>query len=276
MNLGKTNTLYINRQTPQGFYLIDDEENEVLLPNAFITEDMKIDDVIDVFIYRDSEERLVATTTFPAVQVDQFGYLEVADVNAAGAFLDWGLPKQLFVPYAEQTNKLKQGDHTIVFVYVDEESGRLAGSAKENDFVFFDDIDLKPGDRVDLLLYMRSDLGMNVIVNNLYKGLIFKSDIHREIKEGDVCVGYVKKVRDDGKVDVSLQPIGYRNNIEHTAAKILKTLKSNEGFLPLTDKSDPVEINTSLGMSKNTFKKGVGHLYKNKEITLEPDGIRLV
>ena len=276
MQLGKTNSLYINRQTLHGFYLVDEEDQEVLLPNAFIEDTMKVDDVINVFIYRDSEERLIATTTIPYVEVDQFAYLEVADVNHVGAFLDWGLPKQLFVPHAEQTQKLKKGDHTIVFVYVDEESGRITGSAKENDFVFFDEIDLKIGDQVDLLLFMRSDLGMNAIVNNLYKGLIFRSDIHRDLAEGDRIKGYVKKIRNDGKIDLALQPIGYRNSIEQTAETIYSYLEANGGKSNLTDKSSAEEINKILGMSKNTFKKGVGYLYRNKKIILAPEGIELI
>lgn len=275
MEIGKTNTLRINRATDNGLYLVDNEFEEVLLPNAYVTEELKIGDNIDVFIYKDSEDRLVATTEEPLIKLNEFAYLQVKDVNRFGAFIDWGLPKDLMVPFAEQNKKMEPGEWYLIFLALDEETNRLFGSNKVNDFVFFTEIDVKEGDEVDLLLYEMNDLGMQAIVNNLYKGLIFKSDIHKEIKAGERLKGYVKNVRDDGKIDILLEPMGYKNVIDKNSDLILSTLKEKEGFLKLSDKSTPEEIKEILGMSKKNFKKVIGNLYKKKLIEITNDGIRI-
>ncbi len=276
MDIGKTNTLYIARRTDNGFYLENPEGEEVLLPNAYITEDMAIDDVMDVFVYRDSEQRVVATTLIPYTEIDKFAYLNAKQVDQVGAFFDWGLLKDLFVPFAEQPFPIEEGKSYLIFTFLDEKTDRIIGSARENDFLFFDDIKLKVGDEVDLLLYKSSDLGMNAIVNNLHKGLIFASDIHQPLEAGQRIKGYVKKVRQDGKLDLSLIPIGYRSSIDTVADTILDSMQQNEGVLLYNDKSSPAEINTALGLSKNAFKRGIGYLLKNKKIQFVGDDIKLM
>ena len=276
MDIGKVNKLEIGRRNQNGFYLKDKEGNEVLLPINKNIEKLDIGTELDVFIYKDSEDRLVASTVMPKVELEHFAYLRVNQVNRFGAFLDWGLPKDLMVPFAEQNRKLNEGDWTIVFVLLDEETDRLVGSCRVNDFVFTDDIGLKPGEEVDVLPYHQTELGMNVIVNNMFKGLIFESDIHKTIKKGLCIKGYVKKVRSDGKIDIVLEPSGYQKSIDRVAEKILNDDKNNKGTLPLNDKSSPEEIKKLLGLSKKAFKRGVGSLYKQRIIELTKQGIKLI
>ena len=276
MELGKINTLVAARRTDFGFYLVDLEDNEVLLPNAYVSDELKISDEIDVFIFKDSEDRITATTITPKIQLEQFAYLQVKEVNKYGAFLDWGLPKDLMVPFAEQKLKLVEGNWCLVFLLEDEQTERLIGTCKVNEFVFYDKIELKPGDEVDLLLYEHDELGMKAIVNNLYRGLIFESDIHKKIKPGEKIKGFVKQVREDGKLDIALEPIGYSNQIDKNAEIILDFLNKNKGFVNLTDKSEPEDIKHVLGLSKKAFKRGLGFLYKKKTIEILDDGIKLV
>jgi len=276
MEIGEINKLTVARTTDNGCYLEDNEGNEVLLPNAYVTNDLNIEDEIEVFIYKDSEDRIVATTLKPYVQLEQFAFLQVKEVNQYGAFLDWGLPKDLMVPFAEQNKKMEEGKSYLIFLIKDEQTDRLVGSAKVNEYVYFEDIDVKQGDEVDLLLYTSTDLGINAIVNNMYKGLIFTSDIHKNIKAGDKIKGYVKQVREDGKIDIQLEPIGYEKSIDVNSDIILSAIKENNGFLELTDKSTPEDIKTKLGLSKKAFKKGLGNLYKQKLVELGGDGVKLL
>ena len=276
MEIGRIEKLKADRATDFGFYLIDEDENEVLLPNAYVSDDLKVGDEIEVFIYKDSEDRIVATTLKPYVQLEEFAYLQVKEVNDYGAFLDWGLPKDLFVPFAEQKEKMKEGEWYLVFVVMDDHSERLLASSMLNKYVYYDDIDISQGDEVDLLLYELSDLGMNAIVDNMYKGLIFKSDIHKNIKPGDRIKGYVKQVRSDGKIDIQLEPLGYKNSIDPNSKIIIDALNENNGFLDVTDKSAPDIIKFKLGLSKKAFKKALGHLYKQKLVSISDDGIKLL
>lgn len=276
MEIGKINKLTVARRTDNGCYLEDENENEVLLPNAYVTDDLKISDEIEVFVYKDSEDRIVATTLKPYIQFEEFAYLQVKEVNDYGAFIDWGLPKDLMVPFAEQTVKMVEGNWYLIFLLEDTETERLIGSNKIKDFLFFKDIDVKEGDEVDLLLYDMTELGMNAVVNNLYKGLIFKSDIHKVIKPGDKIKGYVKQVREDGKIDIILEPAGYTKSVDHNTDIIISALKENNGFLNITDKNTPDEINSLLGLSKKAFKKAIGKLYKEKKIELNEKGIKLL
>jgi uncharacterized protein len=276
MKIGKTNKLKIARGTDNGYYLVDSDDNEVLLPNAYITDDLKMDDEIEVFVYKDSEDRIVATTEKPYVLLEEFAWLQVKEVNDFGAFIDWGLQKDLLVPFAEQNEKMKEGNWYLIFLLEDQETERLIGSAKVNEFVFFDEIDVEQGDEVDLLLYDRTDLGMNAIVNNLYRGLIFESDIHKSIQPGERIKGYVKQVREDGKIDIVLEPLGYKNTIDNNCEIILSAIKENNGVLNLSDRSAPEEISKMLGVSKKAFKKGLGKLYKEKKVEITPEGIKLL
>ena len=212
----------------------------------------------------------------PYVQLEEFAWLQVKEVNDFGAFIDWGLRKDLLVPFAEQNEKMKEGNWYLIFLLKDEETERLIGSAKVNEFVFFDDIDIEIGDEVDLLLYERTDLGMNAVVNSLYRGLIFESDIHKSIQPGEKIKGYVKQVREDGKIDIVLEPLGYKNTIDKNCEIILSAISKNSGLLTLSDRSTPDEISKMLGISKKAFKKGLGKLYKDKQVEITPEGIKLI
>ena len=276
MQLGKTNLLTVTKQTNEGYLLEDADSKNILLPLNEVSCTLKTDTTIEVFVYKDNKERLIATTQKPTVELEQFAYLQVKDVNTTGAFMDWGISKDLLVPYAEQVIDMHKGEWYLVFMLLHDETNRLIGSCKVNEFVFFDEIDIETGNEVNVLVYTQTDLGYNVIVNNLYKGLIFNSDIHKEIKSGDTLKGYVKQVREDGKTDIVLEPLGYKKSIDTTITAILKTLQENDGCIYLTDKSSPESIKQQLGLSKKAFKRGLGNLYKQKKIVILEDCIKLV
>ncbi len=275
MKLGKINRLKVIRITQFGTYLEDEEHNEVLLPDDY-TSEVELDELIDLFIYLNSEDQYTATALTPLIETNKFAYLEVKDVNKIGAFMDIGISKDLLVPYAEQTEEMRVGNSYLVFMFVDEETDRLVGSCKENEFVFFDEIDIKIGDEVDLLPYRKTDLGIHAIVNNLHKGLIFNSDIYKELFLGDPMKGFVKLIREDGKIDISLEPLGYRQSIDPTSDLILNKLHESNGQLFFTDKSSPEEIKDMFGLSKKAFKRGIGNLYKLKKIAILKESIRLL
>jgi len=276
MEIGTTQKLKAVNVTARGYHLEDETKNEIILPKNEVVPVLEIGDFIDVFVYKDPKGTLIATTKKPFAELDEFAYLQVKKVTKAGAFLDWGLEHDLVVPIEEQLDEMEEGKGYLVFVLKDENTDTLFGSCNENEFVFFDEIDVKIGDEVDLLLYKTTDLGMNAIVNNKYKGLIFRSDIHRIIQPGNQIKGYVKQVREDGKIDLLLEPLGYKKSIDKYADIILEKLAENNGFLDLTDKSSPETIKYVLGMSKKAFKRTIGSLYKNKKITIQEDGIRSI
>jgi len=275
MEIGKINNLRINRESEYGYYLEDKDGEEVLLPNAYVKDEMRPGDEIEVFIYRDSEDRLVATTLMPLIQRGEFAYLKIKEVNKFGAFADWGLPKDLMIPFAEQSQKMKEGDNYLIHLLLDEQSERLVGSSKINKFIERSSIDLEEGEEVDLLLYTETDLGMNAIINNRFQGLIFHSHIHKNIHPGEKMKGYVSTVREDGKVDLLLEPSGYDESIKKNSELLLSALQENEGLLELNDKSTPAEIKERMGLSKKAFKKAVGRLLKQKRIIITDKGIKL-
>ncbi len=274
LHLGIKNTLRILRGTGVGMFLGDDEGNDVLLPKKYVPENAIVGDDIEVFIYRDSEDRIIATNLEPKIQLNQFACLQVKSVTAIGAFLDWGLEKDLFVPFREQNKKMEEGRWYAVYLYLDEETDRLVASCKVNRYFEKENIDLQIGQEVDLLIFEETDLGLNAIINNKYKGLIYENEIFQRIKIGTRTKGFVKNIRDDNRVDLSLQKQGYAN-VEPNAERILEKLKSNNGFLDVTDKSDANYVMYQLEMSKKTFKKAVGALYRQKIIRIEEDGIYL-
>jgi len=276
MEIGKINKLKVVRKTDFGFYLQDENNDEVFLWKSMDTEEINIDDDKEVFIYKDAKDRIVATTSKPNIYLGEFAYLKVREISKHGTFMDWGLPKDLLVPYNEQSDNMKEENWYIIYMLKDEKNNRLIGSNKITKFLVFNNIDLKQGEEVDLLLYKMIDLGMNVIVNNKYKGLIFASDIHKNLNPGDKIKGFVKQVREDGKIDIVLEPIGYKLSIDKNSEIILKALKQNEGFLELTDKSSPEDINQQLGLSKKAFKRSIGNLYKQKIVEIYNDGIKLL
>lgn len=275
IRLGEYNTLEILRETDPGLYLGDTEENVVLLPHRYKPENFNIGDMLEVFVYLDYEERPVATTLTPHVLLNDFGYLHCSDVNEFGAFMDWGVQKQLFVPFKEQARPMKVGNWYIVYLSMDEQTNRLVGSSKTNKYLNNDSVTLQKFDEIAIMVTHITDLGANVIVNGTHKGLIFVNDIFEDIRTGDTMKAYVKGVREDNKIDVVLQSPGYRS-IEPNANFILDELKAAGGFMPLHDKSDPQDIKNELGMSKKSFKKAIGTLYKDKQILIKPDGVELI
>ena len=274
INIGAYNTLKILRDTDPGLFLGDDEDNDVLLPNKYVPEQFEIGEELTVFVYLDHEERPVSTTLKPHIKPGEFALLRCNYTNQFGAFLDWNLEKDLFCPFKEQAFKMRKGDWYLVYCYIDEETDRLVASSKTNSFLSNKELSVNQFDGVDLIVSHPSEIGMNVIVNELHLGLIYKDDLYKEISVGDRLKGIVKKVRSDNKMDISLGQIGYRN-IEPNAKLILQELENNSGFLALTDKSDPEEIKEILQMSKKVFKKALGTLYKQRVITLKEDGIYL-
>jgi predicted RNA-binding protein (virulence factor B family) len=275
LKLGQNQQLTILRETDPGLYLGSEEGDEVLLPHKYKPESFEIGDSIDVFIYLDHEERPVATTLEPYVKLNEFGYLHCSDVNQFGAFMDWGLEKQLFVPFKEQARPMKIGNWYIVYLYLDEQTNRLTGSSKTNKFLKNDEIALSKFDEVDILVTHITEKGANAIINGIHKGLIYVEDIFEDIRTGDRIKAYVKKIRDDNKIDLVLQTPGYKS-IEPNANYVLDELKAAGGFMPLHDKSDPELIKNELGMSKKSFKKAIGSLYKDKQIRIKEDGIELI
>ena len=275
IRLGEYNTLEILRETDPGLYLGDTQENVVLLPHRYKPENFNIGDMLEVFVYLDYEERPVATTLTPHVLLNDFGYLHCSDVNEFGAFMDWGVQKQLFVPFKEQARPMKVGNWYIVYLSMDEQTNRLVGSSKTNKYLNNDTVTLEKFDEIAIMVTHITDLGANVIVNGKHKGLIFINDIFEDIRTGDTMKAFVKSVREDNKIDVVLQSPGYRS-IEPNANFILEELKAAGGFMPLHDKSDPQDIKNELGMSKKSFKKAIGTLYKDKQIAIKPDGIELI
>jgi predicted RNA-binding protein (virulence factor B family) len=275
IRLGEYNTLEILRETDPGLYLGDTQENVVLLPHRYKPENFNIGDMLEVFVYLDYEERPVATTLTPHVHLNDFGYLHCSDVNEFGAFMDWGVQKQLFVPFKEQARPMKVGNWYIVYLSMDEQTNRLVGSSKTNKYLNNDTVTLEKFDEIAIMVTHITDLGANVIVNGKHKGLIFINDIFEDIRTGDTMKAFVKSVREDNKIDVVLQSPGYRS-IEPNANFILEELKAAGGFMPLHDKSDPQAIKNELGMSKKSFKKAIGTLYKDKQIAIKPDGIELI
>ena len=260
-----------------GYYLDGGPYGEILLPTSQAPEeDLEDGTEIEVFIYTDTEDRLIATTRKPKITVGKFAYLEVRQNGPNGAYLDWGLEgKDLLVPFREQTIKMKEGQSYIVCAYLDEQTDRLAATARLGNMLEEKSEGLTEGDAVDLLAVTTSDLGWKMIVNDEYWGMLFFSDVFQPIKRGDRLRGYIKNVREDQKLDLSLQKSGYEQ-VTDTAEWLVTVIKENDGFLPLTDKSPPDAIYERLAVSKKVFKKAVGNLYKKRMILLEKDGIRWV
>lgn len=276
LQIGTYHTLEILRLTPPGLFLGDgNKENEVLLPNKYIPKEYNIGDKIQVFVYQDFDERVVATTLEPKITLNTAAMLRVVDKSNIGVFMNWGLEKDLLVPFSEQLTSMRVGNRYLIYMYFDEASGRLVGTQKYSKFLNNDKIDFKEGDEVDIIIADNTPLGVNVIVNGKHKGLIYHDEIFQEIDTGDRLKGYIKKIREQNKLDISLQPIGLAS-IEPNADKILKVLNKNGGRLELSDNSSPELIYETLGMSKKLFKKALGALYKQKRIVISPNQIELV
>lgn len=271
--LGKYNTLTIAREVDFGVYLDASEGIEILLPSRYLPSEYQIGDTVNVFVYRDSEDRLIATTETPFAQVGDFVFLEVVGVSAFGAFLDWGLLKDLFVPHKEQKAKMQLGGKYLVYIYIDEETDRITASAKIDRYVSKETPPFNPGDKVDLLIYQFSDLGYKAIINNRYGGMLYEDETFRHLPIGCKTTGYIKQVREDNKIDLLLDEPGY-GKVGGVSEEILNYLETNDGYLALNDKSPSEDIYEAFGVSKKTFKKAIGDLYKRRLITIEQAGIR--
>ncbi len=274
MIIGDYNDLEILRFTSVGAYLGDEEGKDVLLPNKYLTENLDVGDTVCVFIYRDSEDRIVATTEDPKITINRFAYLHAKSVSFYGAFMDWGLEKDLLIPFREQARKIEEGKEYLTYLYLDEATDRLVGTTKTDKYLEPCTDELKPGDKVQLIITDKSDLGVKVIVNEKYKGLVFNNDITRKIHPGTKTTGFVSKVRTDGKLDIKFNQEGY-DKIDKVSQELLDLLKKTKS-INLTDKSSPEDIREILNMSKKTFKQAIGNLYKRRLIELHPDKVTLV
>ena len=274
VRLGRYNQLEVVKEVDFGVYLDGGDDGEILLPTRYVPEDCQPGDMLNVFIYLDNEERLVATTLTPYAQVGDFACLEVAWTNQYGAFLDWGLMKDLFVPFREQKNKMEKGERYVVHVHLDEDSYRIMASAKVERYLSNDMPPYHPGDGVEILVWQRTDLGYKVIVDNRFGGLIYATDVVRPLSTGTKTEAYVRQVRPDGKIDIVLQPDGPRK-VDNFAEVLLDYIRQHDGFTTFQDKTPAEDIYATFGVSKKTFKKAVGDLYKKHLVTLEEGGIRL-
>jgi len=273
-NIGKFNHLRVVKEVDFGVYLDGEELGEILLPTKSVPGGTLVDDVLGVFIYLDSDDRLIATTLKPLAKVDRFAYLEVVDVTPIGAFLNWGLPKDLLVPFREQKNQMEVGKSYIVFLYLDD-TDRIVGSSKLDKFLDDQWVDIEEGELVDLIICDETPLGTKAIVNDLYWGILYKNEIFQKLTYGMRKKGCVKKIRDDEKIDLALHEPGY-GKIDGMSQKVLTRLQKMGGSCSITDKSAPEAIYEQYGMSKKNFKKAVGALYKKRLIALEKGLISLI
>jgi hypothetical protein len=272
--IGKWNKLVVLKELDFGVYLDGQEQGEILMPIRYVPKDLKIGDTVDVFVYLDSEDRIIATTEKPFAEVGDFALLEVVSVSSIGAFLDWGLMKDLFIPFREQKQKMEVGYSYVIYIYVDIQSGRIVGSAKVENFLDKTPPEFTEGQEVNLIIYTQTDIGYKAIINNTHTGVLFDSDVFRTLHRGEHIKGYIKKIRPDQKIDLLLDKPGYEK-VDELSKKILEKLKEEMGFIALSDKSPADDIYDMFGISKKNFKKAIGALYKVRMITLEENGIKL-
>ena len=275
IQLGRWNDLTITRFTDHGAYVDGGETGEILMPRSYVKPEMRPGDVVHVFVYLDQEERLVATMEQPLAQVGEFAFLRVAWVNQFGAFLDWGLMKDLFVPFSEQKRKMAKGYSYLVHVHIDPETRRIVGSAKVDRYLEPAPASYRKDREVDVLVWQRSPLGYKVIVDNRYSGLIYGDQVYDELHTGDRLRAHVVQIRPDGKIDLSLQRLG-KGRFRDFSEVLLRKLQAAGGFLPFTDKTDAEAIAEHFQVSKKTFKRAVGTLYKQRRILIDDEGITLI
>lgn len=273
VNVGQYNTLKVIKEVDFGMYL-DGGEDEILLPKRFVPENLKVDDEITVFIYHDNEGRLIATTQHPYAVVGEIAMLEVADVNPSGAFLKWGIMKDVFIPISLQERRMKPGDKRLVRLFIDEKTGRVTASEKIDKYLSNYELTVKEHDPVDLVVYQQTDLGYKVIINSNHLGLLHFNEVFRDLEIGEKLKGFIKHIRPDNKIDVSPGTKGY-SKVVGEEERILSFLRENNGYIPYNDKSSPEEIYTTFGMSKKTFKMTLGALYKKRLISFTQTGTKL-
>lgn len=274
VEIGKINTLEVVRETENGVYLDGMELGEILMPRKFVSDEVKSQGWADVFVYTDSEDRLVATTEEPLIKVGEFAMLNVVAVTRFGAFLDWGLPKNLLVPFREQKANMVEGRSYIVHAYLDLQTNRIAASAKLDKYLDNVPPEYEAGDEVQLLVAEETDLGYKAIVDNLHWGMIYKNQVFQPLTIGQSLTGYINRIRPDEKIDLLLEKPGYEK-VDAISEKILEELRENRGFMAVSDKTSPEMIQAMFGISKKNFKKAIGALYKKRLISFDSDGIRL-
>jgi predicted RNA-binding protein (virulence factor B family) len=275
MKLGKTQTLKIAEINNSGAFLESENGERAFLPKIFLDENAEIEDDVEVFVYQD-DDKLKATTEIPSAEVGEFAVMNCVQSLPSGAFMDWGIIKDLFIPYKQQKGKILEGKRYLVYIYIDEVSGRITGTTKFKRNQNYENVPFKAGDKVDLIIAGQSELGWNVVVNKKYLGLIYTSDVFKKLYPLSDEIGYIKTIREDGKIDVTLQKQGFVQNIDEFKQKILDKLEENYGLLYLTDDSSPEEIKEELQMSKKNFKKAIGGLYKENVIEILEDKIKLI
>ena len=276
IEIGRINTLEVVRDTDHGLFLEAKDDSEVLLPNAYVDEkEMPIGSLVDVFVYTDSEDRPVATTKMPYAKLGEYGYFTVVDYKSYGAFVNWGLPKDLFVPLSQQKEYFTIGKKYILRVCLDEQTGRLYGTQKIGKWLSRDMKGLHPNREMELFVIAKTPMGYKVVADNLYEGMLFENEIFEPIAVGDRKKGYIKQVRKDFKLDLSLQKLGMSNNQEGLEAKLLEVLRSRGGQIALTSKSDADEIRAVFGMSKKNFKRALNALSEKRRILLDEKGFSL-
>lgn len=273
--LGKFNTLPVVTVNENGAYLNADNLGEVLLPNRLMPDGCDVGEEVSVFLYKDSAERIAATTQQPLGEVGQFVSLKVSAINKMGAFLDWGLPKELLVPYNEQHSEMELGKYYLVYIYVDLRTERIVASSKLDKFIDVWPADYQKWDKVDLIIGAKTDLGFKAIINNLHWGLLYDNEIFQPLRIGKKITGYIKQVREDERIDLSLSRPG-EGKVKDFSQKLLDYMAENNGISPLHDKSSPDDIKKTLGVSKKTFKATVGNLLKKGKVKITPEGIKLV
>ncbi len=272
LELGKINRLRIDRITEPGIFLMAADEKDVLLPNQYVTDAMQIDGIVEAFLYTDSEDRIVASTVYPKAMLDQFGFFEVVDTTKFGAFVDWGLPKDLFVPKNYQKTPFRVGDKRILRVSYDEMTHRLIGEEKLSKYLTHKVVGLKPTSPVDLIVMAKTPMGYKVIVDHKYEGMIFNNEIFEKVKVGDSKQGYVKNIRPDGNLDISLQPIGAAK-ADAASDKVMTLLDEHNGMLPYNYKSDAELVKNVFGLSKKNFKRALTQLQDAGKIEVKENGI---
>jgi uncharacterized protein len=273
--IGETITLEAHKTMPQGVYLVTEKGQEILLPNKYVPVSLKMGDFIDVFIYTDSEDRIIATTLEPKIRLNSFAFLKAIDVNQYGAFFDWGMEKDLLVPFAEQANPVAGGKTYLVYLYKDEVTNRLVGTTKLGKHIKKNILEIKAGDQVDLLVSGETEIGYKVIVNDKHYGMVFKNEVFKAIRLGDKLKGYLQRVRKDNKLDITLNSASL-NDVEVLANKIYERILKEKGKINISDKSAPELIYKEFQVSKKAFRRAVGLLYSDRKVTITPECIELV
>lgn len=275
VNVGKYNTLKVVKEVSFGMYLDGGEGEEILLPKRYVPDGLKPDDEITVFVYHDNEQRLTATTTKPVGEVGDILMMETVDINGSGAFMKWGIMKDVFLPVSQMVSRMQVGNKYFVYLFIDEKTGRVTATEKIDRFLSNNDLTIAENEIVDLVVFQKTDIGYKVIINSKHLGVLHFNEVFQDLEIGAQAKGYIKHIRPDSKIDVSLGTKGYEK-VNAEESRILDLLKENSGYLPYNDKSDPEAIYAFFGVSKKTFKMTLGALYKKRRIEFTQTGVKLI